>query len=105
MPRYELVFYIPSARAITCGDTFYYNDGELDERQRAIGQVSRTLDFHFAKWKLVRDPAAVLRSIERILTWDFDRFIAVHGGPANMQERGAKEQMSRLLVWAKAPPG
>jgi hypothetical protein len=93
-------FYFPSARAITCGDTFYYYDVEtLSERQTALGQIPRTLDFHFANWHLVKDPAGVRRSIERILEWDFDRFIAIHGNPGNMLERGAKADMAKLLAW------
>jgi hypothetical protein len=105
LPRHELVFYFPQARAISSGDVLYYlGVGELSERQKALGLRSNIVDFHFAKWRMVRDPAAVQRSLSRILAWDFDRYISIHGGPGNMLEAGAKEHVEKLLAWASAPP-
>lgn len=101
LPRHELVFYFPKARAITSGDVLYYlGVDEPNERQKSLGQRARVVDFQFAKWRMVRDPAAVRRSLERILGWDFDRYISVHGGPGNMLEAGAKNHIARLLEWA-----
>jgi len=105
LPRHELVFHFPKARAITSGDVFYYHGvAELNERQKALDVKARVVDFHFAKWRMVRDPVALRRSLERITAWDFDRYISIHGAPSNMLESGAKEHIERVLEWAKSPP-
>jgi hypothetical protein len=99
-PRHELVFYLPEIRAITSGDVFYYiGVDELSPAQVAIGQRARVLDFHFAKWKMIRDAAAFRGSLERVLAWDFDRYISIHGGPGNMLERGARAHLEEVLSW------
>lgn len=105
LPRHELVFHFPEARAIASGDVLYYHAvDELSERQKSLGQRARVVDFHFAKWRMVRDPLAVQRSLQRILAWDFDRYISVHGAPGNMLESGAREHVARILEWAEAGP-
>lgn len=103
-PRHELVFYFPQARAITSGDVLYYHGVEqLTEPQSALGAKARVVDFHFAKWHMVRDPALLQRSLERILDWDFDRYIAIHGAPGNMLESGARGHVAQILAWARTP--
>jgi hypothetical protein len=105
LPRHELVFFHPGSRAITSGDVLYYvGKDELHPQAKAMGQRARVVDFHFFKWKMVRDAGAVQRSFERILTWDFDRYISIHGEPGNMLDHGAKAQVADLLAWSKAPP-
>jgi hypothetical protein len=105
LSRYELVFLLPAVRAITSGDVFYYNGGEeLHPMQKSLGQVLHTLDFHFAKWRMVKNAEALERSLGRILEWDFDRYISIHGQPGNMLEQGAKAHVEKVLSWAKAPP-
>jgi hypothetical protein len=53
---------------------------------------------------MVRSAAAVQRSFEQMMAWDFDRYISIHGEPGNMLEHGAKAQVADLLAWSKAPP-
>jgi hypothetical protein len=102
LPRYELVFFFPEARAITSGDVLYYHGAaELSERQQTLGQRPRTVDFHFMKWKMVQDPAALKRSLQRVTAWDFDRFLAIHGAPGNLLEAGAKRQIEAVLAWVE----
>jgi hypothetical protein len=103
--RHELVFHIPAIGAITSGDVLYYVGRDtLSPMQQSIGQRARVVDFHFAKWKMIRDPAALQRSLERVLTWDFDRYISIHGDPGNMVERGARADVAAVLAWARNPP-
>lgn len=102
VPRHELVFYFPAAGAITSGDVFYYHHvDELHDRQKALGQKARVVDFHFAKERMVRDPATLQRSLERVLAWDFDRYVSIHGAPGNMLESGAKSHVAEILAWAR----
>jgi hypothetical protein len=104
-PRHEFVFYFPKARAITWGDVFYYHGvDQLSERQKAFDTKARVVDFHFAKSRMVRDPVALKRFLEFILTWDSDRYVSIHGAPSNMLERGAKEHIAQTLEWAKTLP-
>lgn len=101
-PRHEFVFYFPKARAITSGDVLYYHGvDELSERQKSLGAKARVVDFHFAKSRMVRDSAAVQRSLQSMLTWDFDRYISIHGAPGNMLERGARAHVEQVLEWAR----
>jgi hypothetical protein len=103
-PRWELAFYFPSVGAFTSGDVFYYNGGELRAAQKAIGQVAGVVDFHFFKWRMIRDRAAFQRTIERILAWNFDGYISIHGDPGNMRPAGARGDVERLLAWIQSPP-
>jgi hypothetical protein len=101
LPRHELIFFFPHANALTSGDVLYYNGvSELSATQKAIGHIANRVDFHHMKQKLVLQPALVRRSLERILEWDFDRYISIHGDPGNMLERGAKSQIAQLVDWA-----
>ena len=43
-------------------------------------------------------------SLARILEWDFDRYIAIHGDPGNMQAQGSKADVENILAWARTPP-
>ena len=44
----------------------------------------------------VRDKAAMRRSIERILDWDFDNLIIAHG---HCRQGGAKDDVRRAFAW------
>jgi hypothetical protein len=104
-PRWELAFYFPSLRAFTSGDVLYYNGvDELSPGQKAIGQLARVVDFHFFKWRMILDRAAFERTLERILAWDFDGYISIHGGPGNMLESGARADVEKLRAWIRSPP-
>jgi hypothetical protein len=103
-PRYELLFHLPAAGAITSGDVLYYVGGELSSGQKAIGQRAGVVDFHFWKWKMVKDASALAHSLRLALAWDFDRYISIHGGLGNMLEHGAKADLARLLAWVEAGP-
>jgi hypothetical protein len=105
LPRYELVFYLPALRAITSGDVFFYvGADELSPMQKTFGMQLHVLDLHFMKWRMVKDPEALRASLARILEWDFDRYIAIHGDPGNMQAQGSKADVEKILAWARTPP-
>lgn len=101
-PRHELVFYHPSSRSIIAGDLLWYARGELEPHQKAMGMRANVLEFHFAKWKMVRDRQSLQNSLSEIMKWDFVHFISVHGGPGNMLLNTAKEQMQALVDWARS---
>ncbi len=48
----------------------------------------------------VRDKAAMRRSIETILAWDFDNLIVAHG---HWLQGGAKEDVGRAFGWITGP--
>jgi hypothetical protein len=101
-PRHELVFFHPSSRTIIAGDLLWYARGELEPHQRAMGMQTNVLDFHFAKWKMVRDRQLLQNSLSEIMKWDFVHFISVHGGPGNMLLNTAKDQMQAVVDWVRA---
>ncbi len=52
-------------------------------------------------WRLfTKDRAAAAASVERILSWDFDRVLMAHG---DVIEVGAKEQVAAALWWMRGP--
>ncbi len=105
LPRYELVFYLPAVHAIASGDVFFYVGAEeLNPMQKSFGMQLHVLEFHFMKGRMVKDSEALQGSLERIMEWDFDRYIAVHGDPGNMQEQGTKADVEKVLAWAKTRP-
>lgn len=103
-PRNELVFYHPSSRSIIVGDLLWYARGELEPHQMAMGMRANLLEFHFAKWKMVRDRQLLLDCLSEIMKWDFVHFISVHGGPGNMLLNTAKHQMQAIVDWARSGP-
>jgi hypothetical protein len=50
------------------------------------------------KWNLRRDKPALRRTIERILSWDFDQMIVAHG---RLVESGARELFERAYAFAR----
>jgi len=103
LPRYELVFHIPALRAITSGDVLYYNArGSLSPALEAAGQVEGKVDFHHMKSRMVRDARAAERSLDRILAWDFDRYVPIHGPLGNMLDRGAHADVEAVRAWLRA---
>ncbi len=68
---------------------------------RATGVFGFQLAAHPARRLLVKDKASFLRSLERVLDWDFDRVVVGHGGPVEMfgkreLERGALSMYRRM---------
>lgn len=104
LPRYELVFHHPESGVLTSGDVLWYRLGELPAPLLALGARSGVLEFHFWRWKAVRDAKALARSFEQMLRWNFDRYIPVHGAPGTLLEAGAKAHLEAVLAWAHAPP-
>lgn len=47
----------------------------------------------------VRDKSAMRRSIDRILSWDFDNLIIAHG---HCLRGGAKEEFGRAFEWTSS---
>jgi hypothetical protein len=103
LPRFEFVFHIPAINAITSGDVLYYAaPGSLSPAQLAAGQIAGRIAFHHFKGRMVRDRRAVERSLARILEWDFERYVSIHGPLGNMLAEGAHAQVADVLAWAKA---
>jgi hypothetical protein len=104
-PRYELVFHLPAIRAISSGDVFYYIGREpLSQIQQMLGQRALAVAFHFHGWKMIASGEALQRSLAHILTWDFDRFLSVHGDPGNLAERGVHADVAKILAWVEQGP-
>ena len=51
---------------------------------------------------LATDLERAQRSLERVLAWDFDRYVSIHGAPGNMLESGAKAHIAEIAAWAKS---
>ncbi|KAJ3086999.1 hypothetical protein HK102_012007 [Quaeritorhiza haematococci] len=104
--RWEFVFLHVGSGCVTSGDVLYYNR----QRRRGwvqwmIGQDINRIDFHFAKWSMVRHGDGIRYSLQKILEWDFDRYISVHGNVGNALTTSAKEQVQELLEkWARCQP-
>jgi hypothetical protein len=46
---------------------------------------------------LVRDRAALRRSLRRVLAWPFERVVVAHG---EVCERGGRQELARAYAWA-----
>lgn len=104
MPRHELFFFHPASEALIAGDVLWYVKGELEPHHKHLGIQKGVLSFHFAQWKMVLDAKAVRRSFDEALKWDFKHFITIHGGPGNMLENEAKQQLGASLDWMNTGP-
>lgn len=104
VPRYELIFFHPTSKALIAGDVLWYVKDELEPHHKALGIAKGVLSFHFAQWKMVLDLPALQESFKKVQGLDFQHFITIHGGPGNMLVDGAKSEMLKVLDWAKTPP-
>jgi hypothetical protein len=95
--RNEVVFFHPASRTLYTADLFFHirePEGWLAPLAfRMMGIYRR---FATAKmWRRwVIDRTAFMRSIDEILTWDFDRIVMAHG---DVIDRDAREQFEAAL--------
>jgi len=101
--RQELVFFHPSSKMITAGDCLYFNT-EHNITTVLARERKAVLSFHYKNWKVVANAEQCLETIKEILEWDFDRYISVHGGLGNMQVKGAKADLTKLIDVFSKPP-
>lgn len=98
----EVCFFHPASRSLLVGD-LVFNIHEY--RGFVTGLVLRAVGAHrrlapSRSWRgLVQDRASVRRSLERVLTWDFDRLVVAHG---EVVESGAREKLTAALGWLLA---
>jgi len=102
-PRREFVFFHPASKSITSGDSFYYFASRTITNILA-GHAANSLSFHYKGWKVVSDRDQCCESVKKILEWDFDRYICIHGALGNMLTSGAKEHMNKVFAWLDQRP-
>ena len=103
MPRLnEVVFLHRASRSLLLADLAFNLGGEAPWLTRLAMRLSgawgRFTPTRFCK-SLMRDRAAVRASIDRILSWDFDRIIVGHG--RNI-ERGGKDALREAFAFLKS---
>jgi hypothetical protein len=65
---------------------------------RIVGAWRRTAQSRM--WRLLtKDREAAARSVEDVLSWDFDRLVMAHGDPV---DGGARERVASALAWIAA---
>jgi hypothetical protein len=65
---------------------------------RIVGAWRRTAQSRMWRF-LTKDREAAARSVEDVLSWDFDRLVMAHGDPV---DGGAREQVASALAWISA---
>lgn len=95
----EVVFFHPATRTLILTDLCFYLPAESPFGTRLFArfsgvyeQLSPTRLFR----SLIRDRAAARASIDRILTWDFDRVLLCHG---RIIESGGRERFRQAWAW------
>jgi hypothetical protein len=98
----EFVFFHPATRTLLVTDLVFHLlrvEGALARAVLRLNQAygcfgpSRAL-----RLLLVRDRAALRRSLDRVLAWDFDRLLLAHGEPL---EQGARPRLRAAFAWLR----
>lgn len=92
----EVVFLHRSSATLIVGDLVWNNAPPLPLPARVWGGVRRRVAPTPAFRLAIRDRAAARRSLDRILSWDFDRIVVGHGP---IVERGGREALARAYDW------
>jgi hypothetical protein len=81
-PLNEVVFFHAPSRTLIITDIAFHFDAEMPWETRLagklIGSYAKLKPSLLEKWAM-RDRAAVARSMQAVLNWDFDRVIVAHG--------------------------
>jgi Domain of unknown function (DUF4336) len=95
----EYVFFHSSSRTLILTDSAFHFDAQssplLQTLARLIGFYDKLQASVLEKWAL-RDRQAAKATIEKILSWDFDRVIVAHG---SVVESKAKVQLKAGYEW------
>jgi len=102
-PRREFVFFHPASKIITSGDCMYYF-AKRGITQVLAGEPKGVIGFHYKGWAVVSNADECLASVKKMLEWDFDRYICVHGELGNMLESGAKAHVQKFVDYFSHPP-
>jgi len=103
VPRGDFVYFHPESKLMTSGDCLGY----FKERgfvQVLGGQASGQIIFNYKGYKHIHDADLCIETVKRILNWDFDRYVYIHGPLGNFLEKGAKESLAKLLTFFEKPP-
>jgi len=99
----EVVFYHPTSRTLVLTDlAFNVPTGKvwgIPFVFRMMGAEGSFGPHRFVRW-FIRDRNAALRSLRRILEWDFDRVIVAHG---DIVETGGKAKMKAAFAFILDP--
>lgn len=93
-----------SRSLLLCDLAFLFDRAQLDQLLwrlllRFNGVKPGTLSFSRITRRFIRDPAALRRSIDRLLALDFDRVIPAHGA---VLETGGREALARAFAVLRA---
>jgi hypothetical protein len=93
----EILFLHRPSRTLIVGDVFWNVTPRMPPSARlVVGWRTRVGPTPAFRLFAVRDRAAARASIDRILTWDFDRILVGHG---EVVETGGKEAFEAAYAW------
>jgi len=94
----EVAFLHPASRSLLLTDLAFHPTGASSPGLRRWARISRIRGFGpNALVRLgIRDRAAVRRSLDRVLAWDFDRVVVTHG---EVLESGGRAALRRAWEW------
>lgn len=99
----EVVFLHRASRTLLCLDLCFNvrRSTSLFTRlfMRANGAWDRFGPSHIFRYTMTKDAARVRASVDRILTWDFERVTVAHG---DVLERGGREALRAGFAWLRA---
>ena len=98
----EVVFLHRASRTLVCLDLCFNvrRSSSLFTRafMRANGALGRFGPSRLFRYTILKDPAALRESVDRILDWDFDRVTVAHG---DVLESGGREALRASFAWLR----
>ncbi|KAI8841178.1 hypothetical protein BJ741DRAFT_661844 [Chytriomyces cf. hyalinus JEL632] len=91
-PRIEYVYLHTASKTLISGDAFWFADKDFILSKYYSDKEHDRICFHFGKLRIVSDQDALLTSHARILSWDFENFIPVHGNLSMFLRGNAREK-------------
>ncbi|TPX73331.1 hypothetical protein CcCBS67573_g05394 [Chytriomyces confervae] len=91
-PRIEYAYLHAGSKTLISGDAFWYAEKDMIFSMYYSDNEQGRICFHFGKFTVVADKDALLTSHARILTWDFDNFIPVHGSLSMFVRGNARDK-------------
>ncbi|KAJ3142058.1 hypothetical protein HK100_003253 [Physocladia obscura] len=100
--RIEYAYFHPGSQSVITGDSFWYFYKDFGAA-RIVGEKSG-IKFHFAKFANVASIEGLKYSLGKILEWDFQNFVPVHGMIDGFLRTDAKSSFASSLDFLDTPP-
>ncbi|KAJ3357678.1 hypothetical protein HDU83_004833 [Entophlyctis luteolus] len=102
--RIEYAFFHPASKSVIAGDSFWFADEKFPISSYYSAAEKGGIVFHFAKFACVGSIDGLKYSVAKILEWDFENFVPLHGLVDGFLRLNAKPAFSKTLNFLDVPP-